>query len=132
MLPDDSLNFGKARHIAAVDAHDAVARLELAVRRLAGDNHAHGRLKELHVLEKDRRIERNRKEQVHRRPREDDGDTLPESLRLKGSAPLLREDGLGVLALFEHFHEATEGEQSEAILRLFAADANDSRTEADR
>src|SRR5260370_14247977 len=129
--PNDSLNFWEARYVFAVDAHDAIAGLELAVRWLARGNDTYGRLEKLHVLKKDRRVERNGKEQVHRRPCQDNGDALPESLRLEGSGSLLGEDRFGVLALLEHFHESAEGQQRQTVLGLFAADANDPRTEAD-
>ena len=132
LLRDDLLDLGEARDLVAVDARDAVARIELAVRRLAGDDLAHGRGQELLDLEEDRRVERDREEEVHRRPREDDDDPLPERLRLEGAVPVLGQDRLALLALLEHLHEAAEGQEAHAVLGLLAADAQDLRPEADR
>jgi hypothetical protein len=129
---DDLLDLGEARDLFAVDARDAVAGIELAVRRFARDDLAHRRRQELLDLEEHRRVERDREEQIHRRPREDDDDALPERLRLEGSVPFLRQDRLALLALLEHLHEAAEGQQAHAVLGLLAADAQDLRPEADR
>ena len=99
---------------------------------LAGTTDAHRRGQELLVLEEDGRVERDGKEQVHRRPREDDDDALPERLRLERAVPVLGQDRLAALALLEHLHEAAERQEADAVLGLLAADADDLRAESDR
>src|SRR5207249_8405081 len=63
-----------------------------------------------------------------------DHDSLPQRLRLERALAVLGQDGLVALglALLEHLHEAAEGEDADAVLRLFAPDAHDLGAEADR
>ena len=49
----------------------------------------------------------------------------------EGAPAILGEDGLVALALLEHLHEAAEGQEAHAVLRLLAADAHHLGPEAD-
>jgi hypothetical protein len=73
----------------------------------------------------------DREEHVHRRPGHDDDHALVERLRFEGALAILRQDRL-LPVLLEHLHEAAEGEDADAVLRLPAANADDLRPEADR
>ena len=126
------MNLGEARHRVSVDRHDAIFGHEHRVRRFAGEYGAYHRRQELAVLVEDRGVEQDRKEDVHRRPREHDDDALPELLRLERAVSLFGQDGLAALAFFEHLHEATEGEDSEAVLGLAPSDLHELRPEPHR
>ena len=118
---DGGLHVGEARHVFPVDRRDSIPGHELPVRRPPRQDDPDHRRKERPVLEEHRRIERDREDDVHRRPGEDDHDPLPQRLRLERPRALLGEDHVGLVPL-EHLHEPAEREEPDAVLGLFAAD----------
>ena len=108
-----------ATSLPSIDTH-AIARHELPVRGAPRQHDAHRRRRELAVAEEHRRVERDREDDVHRRPGEHDGDALPQRLRLERARAILGRDGRGALRLLEHVHEAAERQDPDAVLGLLA------------
>src|SRR5271170_4003324 len=94
--PYESRHFREALDLLTVDSRDSVPWLELSVGGLARNHHADGRRQELVLIEKDRSVQGDRKEEIHGGAREHYRHALPKPLRLERPSAFLGQDGLGL------------------------------------
>jgi hypothetical protein len=111
----------------AINGHDTIAWLQLALCWLAGKYVSNHRGRELCRPQKHHEVQREREHEVHERARENDHDTLPERLRVEGCC-FIGTLHFIVRVFAQHAHVATQRDRGDDVICSTARKAGDART----